>query len=290
MPIDYPAVVALQIASGIATLVIISLGLAVVFGMMRVINLAHGEFLMLGGYTAVLSHGAGLNVWLAMLVAPPLVVGLFGAVVERLLIRRLYGRMVDTMLATWGLSLALIGGVNMAFGNSVGGFSAPFGSFALGRFHVSFYDLFLIAAALTLSAAIWAVLRLTQAGLIARGTMQNADMAAALGVAPDRVYAATFAAGSALAGLAGGLIAPVSGVVPTMGTAYIAKAFITVITGGTAMLAGTLSAASLLGTVWTVGTFLTTPVFGEVALLAVAIVLLRLLPRGITGRFLRGAM
>ena len=87
-------------------------------------------------------------------------------------------------------------------------------------------------AAVVLSLLVWAVLRFTPAGLIARGTMQNADMAAALGVAPERVYAVTFAVGAALSGLAGGLIAPLSGVVPTMGTAYIAKAFITVITGG----------------------------------------------------------
>jgi branched-chain amino acid transport system permease protein len=288
--LDYAAVVAFQILGGIATLVIVSLGLAVVFGMMRVINLAHGEFLMLGGYCAILSRGAGLNEWLSILVVAPLVVGLFGVIVERLLIRRLYGRMIDTMLATWGLSLALIGGVNMIFGNTVTGFSAPLGSFAIGRFHVSAYDLFLIFAALALSGGVWAVLRLTSAGLIARGTMQNAEMAAALGAAPERVYAVTFAAGAALSGLAGGLIAPISGVVPTMGTAYIAKAFITVITGGAAILAGTLTASGLLGSVSTVFTFLTTPVFGEVALLAVAIILLRLLPRGITGQFLRRAL
>jgi branched-chain amino acid transport system permease protein len=288
--VDYVAIVALQAASGIATLVIVSLGLAVVFGMMRVINLAHGEFLMLGGYAAVLSHAQGLNLWLSILVVPPLVVGCVGAVVERLLIRALYGRMIDTMLATWGLSLALIGAVNMVLGNSVSGFSAPLGSFALGRFHMAGYDVFLVAAAVALSAGVWAVLRLTPAGLIARGTMQNPAMAAALGVSPARVYALTFTAGAALAGLAGGLIAPLSGVVPTMGTAYIAKAFITVITGGAAMLTGTLSASLLLGSVWTAATFATTPVFGEVALLLVAIVLLRLLPQGITGRFFRRAM
>ncbi len=287
---DYAVVVAVQVATGVATLLIVSLGLAVVFGMMRVINLAHGEFLMLGGYAAVLSYGHGVNIWLAILVVPPLVVGVVGVVVERLLIRSLYGRMIDTMLATWGLSLALIGLVSMTLGNSVSGFSAPLGSFAVGRFHIAFYDLFLVAAAVVLSAGIWAVLRFTAAGLIARGTMQNAGMASALGVAPERVYAATFAAGAALSGLAGGLIAPLSGVVPTMGTAYIAKAFITVITGGAAMLTGTITASMLLGSVWTVGSFLTTPVFGEVALLVVAIVLLRLLPRGITGRFFRRAM
>ena len=226
---------------------------------MRVINLAHGEFLMLGGYTAVLTYGHGVNLWVAILLLPPLAVGLVGVVVERLLIRRLYGRMIDTMLATWGLSLALIGGVTMLFGNSVTGISAPLGNFAVGRFHVSVYDLFLMGAAVVLSLAVWAVLKLTPAGLLARGTMQNAEMASALGVPPDRVYAVTFAAGAALSGLAGGLIAPLSGVVPTMGTAYIAKAFITVITGGA-------------------------------ALLIVAIVLLRLLPRGITGRFLRRSL
>jgi branched-subunit amino acid ABC-type transport system permease component len=288
--LDYTVVVALQIASGVATLIIVSLGLAVVFGMMRVINLAHGEFLMLGGYAAVLAHSHGLNLWLSILVAPPLLVGVIGAVVERLLIRNLYGRMIDTMLATWGLSLALIGAVTMLFGNSVSGFSAPLGNFAVGRFHVATYDMFLVLAAAVLSVGVWAVLRFTGVGLLARGTMQNPSMAAALGVAPERVYAATFTVGAALSGLAGGLIAPLSGVVPTMGAAYIAKAFITVITGGAAMLAGTLTASLLLGSVWTIVTFLTTPVFGEVALLIVAVVLLRLLPRGITGRFLRRAM
>ena len=287
---DLAVAVALQVLTGIATLLIVSLGLAVIFGMMRVINLAHGEFLMLGAYAAILSARAGLNIWLAMLVVAPLVVGVIGVVVERLVIRRLYGRMLDTMLATWGLSLGFIGAVTMIFGNTVAGFSAPLGSIAIGGYRSSGYGLFLIGAALVLIGAVWAVLRFTPAGLIARGTMQNPEMAAALGVAPDRVYAVTFAAGAALSGLAGALIAPFSGVVPTMGTVYIAKAFITVITGGTAMLAGTLSASGLLGTVATLGTFATTPVLGEVAMLAVAIVLLRLLPEGITGRFFRRSL
>jgi branched-subunit amino acid ABC-type transport system permease component len=282
--------VGLQVLTGIATLFIISLGLAVVFGMMRVINLAHGEFLMLGAYSAILAAGAGVNIWVAMLIVAPLAVGLVGVVVERLLIRRLYGRMLDTMLATWGLSLALIGLVTVVFGNSVSGFSAPLGSVAIGGFQTSGYALFLIAAALVLLAGTWAVLRFTPAGLIARGTMQDPMMAAALGVSPNRVYAVTFAAGAALSGLAGALIAPFSGVVPTMGTSYIASTFITVITGGGAMLAGSASASTLLGSVSTLGTFATTPVLGQVLMLAVAIVLLRMLPQGITGRFFRRAL
>jgi branched-chain amino acid transport system permease protein len=274
----------------VASLFLVSLGLAVIFGMMRVINLAHGEFLMLGGYAAILANQAGVNVWVAMLIVAPLAVALIGAVVERVLIRRLYGRMIDTMLATWGLSLALIGGVTMLFGNTISGFAAPLASVRIGEYRISGYDFFLIAAAILLALATWIVLRFTPVGLLARGTMQNPEMAASLGVAPDRVYAVTFAVGAGLSGLAGALIAPLSGVVPTMGAVYIAKAFITVITGGAAILAGTVSASALLGTVSTVGTFLTTPVLGDALLLAVAIVLLRLLPRGITGRFLRRAM
>jgi branched-chain amino acid transport system permease protein len=228
--------------------------------------------------------------WVAMLLVAPLVVGAIGVVVERLVIRRLYGRMLDTMLATWGLSLALTGAATTILGNSVSGFSAPLGSVAIAGYRTSGYSFFLIGMAALLFAATWCVLRLTPAGLIARGTMQNPEMAASLGVSPDRVYAITFALGAALSGLAGALIAPVSGVVPTMGAAYIAKSFITVITGGGAMLAGTLSASGLLGGVSTIGTFLTTPVLGEVLMLAVAIVLLRLLPQGITGRFFRRAL
>ncbi|MGH7212607.1 MAG: branched-chain amino acid ABC transporter permease, partial [Acetobacteraceae bacterium] len=288
--LDLGFAVFLQVVTGVATLLIISLGLAVIFGMMRVINLAHGEFLMLGAYSAIVSAGAGLNIWVAMLLVAPIVVGLIGAVVERLVIRPLYGRILDTMLATWGLSLALIGAVTMIFGNSVSGFSAPLGSISIGGYRSSSYALFLIGAAVVLLGGTWAILRLTPAGLIARGTMQNPDMAAALGVSPGRVYEVTFTAGAALSGLAGALIAPFSGVVPTMGTLYIARAFITVVTGGAAMLAGTLSASTLLGSVSTLGTFFTTPVLGEVIMLAVAVVLLRLLPQGITGRFFRRSL
>jgi branched-subunit amino acid ABC-type transport system permease component len=288
--LDLVAAVGVQTLTGIATLLLISLGLAVIFGMMRVINLAHGEFLMLGAYSAILSARAGLNIWIAMLIVAPAVVALVGIIVERLVIRRLYGRMIDTMLATWGLSLAFIGAVTVLFGNSVTGFSAPLGSIAIGDFRVSAYALFLIAMAAALTSVTWLVLRFTSAGLIARGTMQNPEMAGALGVSPDRVYAATFAVGAALSGLAGALIAPFSGVVPTMGAAYIAKAFITVITGGATVLAGVMAASGLLGAVNTLGSFLTTPVFGEVMLLAVAVILLRLLPQGITGRFFRGSL
>ena len=287
---DFALVLFLQLCVAVASLTLISAGLAVIFGMMRVINLAHGEFLMLGGYAAILAHNHGVNIWVAMLGVAPVAVGLFGAVLERLLIRRLYGRMTDTMLATWGLSLALIGLTTVLLGNTVSGISAPLGSLAIGRYSTGAYELLLIVMAAALLVGGYLLLSRTRLGLIARGTMQNASMAAALGVSPPHVYAVTFALGAALSGLAGALLAPLSGVVPTIGVAYIAKAFITVISGGTAILVGTVTAAALLGSVGTATTFLTTPVLGEVAVLVAAIVLLRLLPQGITGRFFRRSL
>jgi branched-subunit amino acid ABC-type transport system permease component len=223
-------------------------------------------------------------------VVAPIVVGLIGVVVERTIIRFLYGRMIDTMLATWGLSLFLVGLTTAIFGNTTVGISAPLGSFQIGAYRTSAYTLFVIAVAAVVMAGIFAVLRYTRLGLIARGTMQNANMAAALGVKPARVYAVTFGIGAALSGLAGGVLAPVSGVFPTIGVAYVAKSFITVIGGGAAMVSGTVSASALFGTINQMATYATTPVFGEVALLAAAIVLIRVLPQGITGRFFRRGM
>jgi branched-chain amino acid transport system permease protein len=120
--------------------------------------------------------------------------------------------------------------------------------------------------------------------------MQKPDMANALGISPSLVYSATFAVGAALSGLAGALLAPLTGVVPTMGGAFVAKAFITVIGGGPAILAGLVSASTLFGAINQIATFVTTPVFGEVALLVSAIVMLRLLPQGITGRFFKRSL
>jgi branched-subunit amino acid ABC-type transport system permease component len=285
--VDFVALLAIQILYAIASLALISIGLAIIFGMMRVINLAHGEFLMLGGYAAIVATNHGISIWIAMLVVAPVVVGIIGIIVERTIIRFLYGRIIDTMLATWGLSLFLVGLTTAVFGNTTVGISAPLGSFEIGAYRASAYTLFVIAVAIVVLAGVFSVLRWTRLGLIARGTMQNANMAAALGVKPPRVYAVTFGIGAALSGLAGGVLAPVSGVFPTIGVAYIAKSFITVIGGGAAIVSGTASASALFGTVNQIATFATTPVFGEVALLAAAIVLIRLLPQGISGRFFR---
>ena len=206
------------------------------------------------------------------------------------MIRFLYGRLVDTMLATWGLSLLLIGLATLIFGNTTTGISVPIEGFPIGAYQVNGYNLFVIVVTAVMVVAIYAVLSGTRWGLIARGTMQRSDMASALGYSPDRIYMLTFFAGSALTGLAGGVLAPLVGLVPTSGTQYIAKAFITVISGGASVIAGLLSSATLFGLVSQIFTFSVNSMVGEIALLIAAVILLRLLPQGITGRFFRGSM
>lgn len=288
---DLIVAVLFQLIYVISNLALISLGLAIIFGMMRVINLAHGEFLMLGGYTVVVATNAGINIWISMLILAPLIVGVIGVVVERLLIRWLYGRMVDTLLATWGLSLLLVGIVTSLFGASTGTtVSPPLGVLRIGEYSASGYEFFLIIVTILLLFAVWLTLRFTKLGLLARGTMQNAEMASALGVSTSNIYMITFGLGAAVSGLAGGLLAPITGVLPTIGATYIAKAFITVISGGAAILAGTTAGSILLGGINGIFSFIAGSTFGEIALLLAAIILLRLMPRGITGRFFRKSL
>jgi branched-chain amino acid transport system permease protein len=286
---DYAAVVFLEIIYMIAFLALTSAGLAVVFGMMRVINLAHGEFVMIGGYTTIACAKTGVNVYFAMLVVSPLVVGILGLLVERLVVRQLYGRMIDTMLATWGLSLLMVGIVTFIFGNTAVSVPAPIPGYELGEFQMGGYNLFIIGIATLLILCMWLVMRFTRLGLVARGAMQSADVASSLGYDPKRVYMWTFTVGAALSGLAGGVLAPLTGLLPSSGGAYIAKAFITVITGGAAVITGTLSSSVIFGTINQVVSFGSTPVIGEIVMLAFAVVLLRLMPQGITGRFFRNA-
>jgi urea transport system permease protein len=287
---DLVFVIIVEMLYAVASLVLISAGLAIVFGMMKIINLAHGEFMMMGGYVTITAVTLGANVFVAMLLIAPLVVGLIGLVVERLVIRHLYGRLVDTMLATWGLSLFFIGLATMIFGNTTTGISTPISGFTVGNYQVNGYNFFIILVAIVLLGLMYAVLKGTRLGLIARGAMQLPDMAAALGHSPERIYMATFFCGSALSGLAGAILAPLVGLVPTSGGAYIAKAFITVIAGGPSLITGLMASSGLFGFISQIFTFAVSPVIGEVALLVAAVVLLRLLPQGVTGKFFRGRL
>lgn len=276
-----------QVAFAFSILVLISLGLALIFGMMKVINLAQGEFLMLGAYFCVLCSGAGLPLWIAIPVAG-LLVGLFGVVVERTVIQWLYGRVLDTLLATWGISLLMIGVITTVAGPQSYSVSSGTGRLEVGGLEMPGYSMIIIAGALLMLAGTFVILRFTNLGLIVRGTMQNPQMAAALGTNTSIIYMLTFGFGSALTGLAGALLVPLFGASPTMGGLYIGKAFIAVISGGPWPLLGTVSASGLYGTIDGVISYLSSPVLGEIVVLLVAIVILRLLPSGITGRMRKG--
>jgi branched-subunit amino acid ABC-type transport system permease component len=279
---DQAANIAISVATSVALLVIVSVGLAVIFGMMRVINLAHGEFLMLGAFATLQWTRWGVNIWLSMVLAA-LFVGAFGLVVERALIQHLYGRLADTMLATWGLSLILVQAVVLIYGPATKGIPTPLGSFSIGRYSISDYSIVMIGAALGLLVLVFWVFTRTRYGIVARAVTQRPQMAAALGVNIRLVNMGTFAFGSALAGAGGALLAPLAGVVPSMGQAYIARAFMTVVVGGPGVLTGTSTASGLLGGIEYGVSYATTPYFGVGALLIAAILILRVMPTGLSG-------
>jgi len=141
---DQAVATAVGVLFSISTLVLLALGLAIIFGMMGVLNLAQGEFLTLGAYTVLVATSHGLSIWAGILLAP-FVVGSIGVILERSIIRFLYGRPLDTMLATWGLSLALVGVMTLVMGPTTEGIATPLGSFEVGRYGVSFYRLVVIA-------------------------------------------------------------------------------------------------------------------------------------------------
>lgn len=270
------------VLSFFGTLALAGIGLAVIFGIMGIINFAHGEFIMIGAYSTAIAYNANLPLALAILVGG-LVTGVFGLVVERLLIRHMYDRLIDTLVATWGLSLIISETTRIVFGGSFGSIPIPFGSVHYGGFSASAYKIVLGLAAIALFGVTYAIFMYTEYGLQARAAMQNKSMARSLGVDTPRVYMLTFFLGSVLSGIAGGLFAPLTVLTPTMGADYIVKAFVTVIVGGTSVLLGTSGAAFLLGTIQAPASQVFGTLGGEVALLITTILVIRVLPNGITG-------
>ncbi|SEP50170.1 amino acid/amide ABC transporter membrane protein 1, HAAT family (TC 3.A.1.4.-) [Methylobacterium sp. ap11] len=275
-----------QLGDAFAFLVLAACGLAVVFGMMGVINLAHGEFIMCGAYVTVATTRAGLPLPLGILVGS-LVAGAIGMALERLVIRHLYGRPLDTIVATWGVSLAATQGTLILLGSSMPGVGTPLGSFSLGSYSYSTYRVVLMLAALGVLAGLYLAFNATRFGTLARATIQVPHMAEALGVDTRKVYALTFGIGAALAGLTGGLYAPTMTIVPTMGTTFIMEAFVTVVVGGADIFLGTAPAALVLGAARAVLTSWQGQLYGQIGLLVAVILMIRVLPRGISGLILR---
>lgn len=278
-----------QFGSVFAFLVLISIGLAIIFGVMNVINLAHGEFIMWGAYiTVVCSH---MGIPLAGAVAlGTLGTGIAGVLVELVLIKRLYARPIDTIVATWGLSLIMSQGTLIVAGPQLDyGVSTPFGHFTYAGVSFSVYNVVLMAAAAALVAVVYLFFSRTGFGRQVRATMQDREMAACLGINTRKVYLLTFGLGTALAGLAGGLYAPTVLVAPTMGASFIVDAFVTVVVGGASdALLGVGASGALLGAIKAALTGAYGQTIGEVGLLVAVIVIVRFLPSGISRMLVKG--
>jgi branched-chain amino acid transport system permease protein len=271
-----------QFGDAFAFLVIASAGLAVIFGMMGVINLAHGEFIMCGAYVTAAVYRAGLPLPLAML-SGALAAGLIGMLLERLVIRHLYHRPLDSIVATWGISLIATQGVLILFGSTMQGTGTPLGSVQVGGLSYSVYRLVLMLSAVGLLLGLYLLFYRTRYGVIARATIQRPSMARALGVNTPRIYTLTFGLGAALAGLAGGLYSPTMTLVPTMGATFIVESFVTVVVGGADIFVGAAPAAALLAVVRTSLTAWYGQLFGQIGLLIAVIVVIRVLPGGVSG-------
>ena len=271
-----------QLGTNGAFLLLSALGLIVILGMMNIINLAHGELMMLGAYTTTIAVQRGVPFPLAIPLAF-IVVALFGIVLERLIVRRFYGRELGALVVTWGISLILSQGTLLLLGPFMPSIQIPGGSVAVGQYSFSDYWLVLIALTAVIVAALWWIYNRTRFGLQARATMQNAAMARALGVNTDRVFMLTFGLGAGLAGLSGALLAPTTSIAPFMGQQFVAPAFITVVVGGaTNVITGALGSSLILSLVRTPVGFLFGAFLGLVALLLAALIIIRLMPDGIS--------
>jgi branched-chain amino acid transport system permease protein len=276
-----------QFGTNAAFLLLAALGLIVILGMMNIINLAHGELMMLGAYVATMAFQQGAPFWLAVVLAF-IVVGLFGVVLERLIVRRFYGRELGALVVTWGISLILAQGMLLLLGPFMPAIPIPGGSFALGPYSFSAYWIALIVISVLVILALWWLYNRTEIGLQARATMQNAAMARALGVDTGRIYMLTFSLGAGLAGMSGALMAPTTSIQPFMGQQFVAPAFITVVVGGaTNVIAGALGSSLLLSLVKTPVGFWLGAFLGTVALLLAALVIIRLMPDGISAAIQR---
>jgi branched-chain amino acid transport system permease protein len=275
-----------QISDVFAFLVLAAAGLAIIFGMMGIINMAHGEFIAMGGYVTTYSYHAGAPLALAMLIGA-VACGLFGVFLERTIVRRFYHRPIDSLVATWGISLIMTQGALLLLGSGAPGVGTPFGSVSFGGASFSVYRLVLVAVAVAVLIGLYLLFMKTRFGRHARATMQNAAMARALGVPVNKIYSITFGLGAALAGLAGGLYAPTMTLSPMMGTSFVIEAFVTVVAGGADILIGTPPAAVALAIIKATATAFYGQVYGVMSLLVAVCLVVRLMPDGFTGWLIR---
>jgi branched-chain amino acid transport system permease protein len=266
-------------------LFLVAAGVSLIFGVLKVINFAHGSFYMLGAYVAFTLMGLTKSFWAALILAP-LVVGALGFLVERFLIRRLYGRSPDDpLLLTFGLSLAMVEGAKLVWGK-IGLQVDPPKLLAapvdLGFMNFPIYRLFVIAVTAVVLLALWLFLEKTNVGLIIRAGSRDALMVRALGLDLNRVWLLVFGIGIGMAGLAGVLAGPMRGVYAEMGVEIIIDSFVVVVVGGMGSLAGAIVAGLILGEIVSLTTFFA-PKLAELVIFIVMAVVLLVRPSGLFG-------
>ncbi len=265
-----------------AFLALSSVGLILIFGMMGVINMAHGELMMIGAYVATYSYYAGVPIPFAIVFAG-IVTGFAGIAIERLIVRHFYNQLLSSLVVTWGLSLILSQGMLMAFGPSAMNIPTPFGSFSVGEFSFGIYRMVLFAVALILIVGLWAMFRFTMFGTKAQAAIEKPEIAETLGIDTRRIYTLTFGLGSAMGGIAGAMFAMTAAVSPFFGQAYTPMAFITVVIGGGAnAIAGLVYAVAYLAGVQTLAVNIFNQYVGYISIMAAALVVLLIMPSGIS--------
>jgi branched-chain amino acid transport system permease protein len=280
---------ALQLFTGLALgaiYVLFAIGLSLIFGMLTVVNFAHGSFFMVGAYVGLFVLMLGGNFWMALVVVP-LTVGIVGLIVERFLVRPLYGRGIDyPLLLTFGLSYVMVELVRIAFGKTGYPFDTPEllqGAVNIGIGYFPLYRLFVLGAAAVVLLGLWLFLERTSFGLIIRAGARDPQIVRVLGVDVSRVWLVVFGIGTGIAGLAGVLAAPLQGVIPEMGATILAEAFVVTVVGGMGSIGGAVVAGLLVGVVVSM-TSLFAPEMAKVSIFALMAIVLLVRPQGFFGR------
>jgi urea transport system permease protein len=277
-------------------LLLVALGLAITYGAMGVINMAHGEMVMVGAYVTVLSGiWLGTNIFVAIPLAF-IVTALIGLLIERVVVRRLYGRLLDTLLATWGIAILIQQAVRLEFGLSFFGIhiqglgpglqnvSVPLilqGTLTIGGAEINRYRAFIILVTAVLALATWFIIYRTSIGTQVRAIIRNPKMAAACGIDVTRVNALTFAFGSGLAGVAGVMMSGFKTVFPDMGTPMVVDGFLVVVMGGVGSLLGSVLSAGILGEINGLVAAATNDILARAVVFGVVIAIIVLKPKGL---------
>lgn len=283
-------VLAPQMINGLSigvAVVLMALGLTIIFGLLDVINMAHGEFYAIGAYLAVALLGLGLSFWWALALTP-IVMAVIGHVTERGLIQRVFhskDRHTLTLLLTFGVAIVLEDILKIVFGANPLRIETPIqGATELVGLFFPNYRLFVMAVGGLLIAAVWLLVFRTSLGAIVRAAAFDRHMSASLGVPVSRVYASTFAFGVALAGIAGVLLAPIYSVFPTMGRDFVLIAFSVVIIGGMGSIKGAVLAGLLLTQIQSISSLFISPVWNDPLLFGIMVLVLMWRPQGLFGK------